>query len=117
VQRTPELIVYKHLVCFDSPDVPRQSRYDFYYFKLPVEVLVIRRHELHKIIADEQPYTFLYVGKWTAVLDKRVVIKDFDEDGNMLYKKIKPTKTGSYTFHFNKWIKVPNMPEMTTEGW
>ncbi|HKI48856.1 MAG TPA: ABC transporter substrate-binding protein, partial [Desulfobacteria bacterium] len=74
-------------------------------------------HELHKIIAHEQPYTFLYVGKWTAVLDKRVVIKDFDEDGNMLYKKIKPTKTGSYTFHFNKWIKVPNMPEMSTEGW
>ena len=74
-------------------------------------------HELHQIIAWEQPYTFLYVGKWTAVLDKRVVIKDVDEDGGMLYKKIKPTKTGSYTFHFNKWIKVPNMPEMTTEGW
>ncbi|MCG6878893.1 MAG: ABC transporter substrate-binding protein [Deltaproteobacteria bacterium] len=74
-------------------------------------------HELHKIIAWEQPYTFLYVGKWTAVLDKRVVIKDFDEDGNMLYKKIEPTKTGSYTFHFNKWIKVPNMPQLSTEGW
>jgi len=74
-------------------------------------------HELHKIIAREQPYTFLYVGKWTAVLDRRVVIKDMDEDGGMLYKKIKPTKTGSYTFHFNKWIKVPNMPELSTEGW
>jgi ABC-type transport system substrate-binding protein len=74
-------------------------------------------HELHEIIAWEQPYTFLYVGKWTAVLDKRVVIKDVDEDGNMLYKKIKPTKTGSYTFHFNKWVKVPDMPQMTTEGW
>ena len=74
-------------------------------------------HALHKIIAREQPYTFLYVGKWTAVLDKRVVIKDLDEDGVMLYKKIKPTKTGSYTFHFNKWIKVPNMPQLSTEGW
>ncbi|EFK07986.1 putative oligopeptide ABC transporter, oligopeptide-binding protein AppA [delta proteobacterium NaphS2] len=74
-------------------------------------------HELHKIIAHEQPYTFLFVGKWMAVLDKRVVIKDIGEDGNMLYKKIKPTKTGSYTFHFNKWIKVPDMPQMTTEGW
>ena len=74
-------------------------------------------HELHEIIAHEQPYTFLFVGKWTAVLDKRVVIKDIDADGSMLYKKIKPTKTGSYTFHFNKWIKVPNMPQMTTEGW
>ncbi|MBW2709872.1 MAG: peptide ABC transporter substrate-binding protein [Deltaproteobacteria bacterium] len=74
-------------------------------------------HELHKIIAREQPYTFLYVGKWTAVLDRRVVIKDVDEDGGMLYKKIKPTKTGSYTFHFNKWMKVPNMPQLSTEGW
>ena len=74
-------------------------------------------HALHKIIAQEQPYTFLYVGKWTAVLDRRVVIKHIDEDGVMLYKKIKPTKTGSYTFHFNKWMKVPNMPQLSTEGW
>jgi peptide/nickel transport system substrate-binding protein len=78
---------------------------------------VVYCHAFHKIIAREQPYTFLFVGKWTAVLDKRVVIKDFDEDGAMLYKKIKPTKTGSYTFHFNKWIKVPNMPQLSTEGW
>ena len=74
-------------------------------------------HALHEIIAREQPYTFLYVGKWTAVLDKRVVIKHLDDDGVMLYKKIKPTKTGSYTFHFNKWIKVPDMPQLSTEGW
>jgi len=74
-------------------------------------------HELHNIIAQEQPYTFLYVGKWTAVLDRRVVIKDIDKDGGMLFKKIKPTKTGSYTFHFNKWIKVPDMPALSTEGW
>ena len=74
-------------------------------------------HALHKIIAQEQPYTFLYVGKWTAVLDRRVVIKHIDEDGVMLYKKIKPTQTGSYTFHFNKWMKVPNMPQLSTEGW
>ncbi len=74
-------------------------------------------HALHEIIAREQPYTFLFVGKWTAVLDRRVVIKDIDEDGGMLYKKIKPTKTGSYTFHFNKWMKVPDMPQLSTEGW
>ena len=74
-------------------------------------------HRLHEIIADEQPYTFLYVGKWTAVLDKRIVIKDFDEDGAMLYKKIKPTKTGDYTFHFNKWLKIPEMPDFASEGW
>jgi ABC-type transport system substrate-binding protein len=74
-------------------------------------------HRLHKIIAREQPYTFLYVGKWTAVLDKRIVIKDLDEDGVMLYKKIKPTKTGDYTFHFNRWLKIPQMPDFASEGW
>ena len=74
-------------------------------------------HRLHEIIAREQPYTFLYVGKWTAVLDKRIVIKDLDKDGVMVYRKIKPTKTGNYTFDFNRWIKVPEMPNLTPENW
>ncbi|MCF8081818.1 MAG: peptide-binding protein [Deltaproteobacteria bacterium] len=72
-------------------------------------------HRLHRIIAHEQPYTFLYVGKWTAILDKRIVIKDVDQDGVELYKKITPTETGNYTYHFNKWVKVPEMPEFTAE--
>ncbi len=73
-------------------------------------------HELHEIIAREQPYTFLYVGKWTAVLDKKIVIKQIDPDGNVVYKKIRPTKTGSFTFHFNKWIKLPEIPTFAAEG-
>ena len=71
---------------------------------------------LHQIIAEEQPYTFLYVGKWTALLDKRIVIMERDEDGQVHYKKIKPTKTGNYTFHFNKWIKLPEVPTFQAEG-
>ena len=70
-------------------------------------------HRLHEIIADEQPYTFLYVSKWTAVLDKRIFIKEIDEKGNFVPKKITPTKTGDYSFHFNKWIKLAEMPEVT----
>ena len=73
-------------------------------------------HRLHEIIAEEQPYTFLYVGKWTAVLDKRIVIKKVDDAGNVRYEKIKPTKTGSYSFHFNRWIKLPEMPVIMDEG-
>lgn len=73
-------------------------------------------HRLHEIIASEQPYTFLYVGTWTAVLDKRIVIKETDSEGNVVYKKITPTKTGSYTFHFNKWIKLPQAPVFSAEG-
>jgi len=73
-------------------------------------------HQLHDIIAREQPYTFLYVGKWTSVLDKKIVIKETDSKGNVIYKKIKPTKTGSYTFYFNKWIKLPEIPSFASEG-
>jgi ABC-type transport system substrate-binding protein len=67
-------------------------------------------HQLHEIIAREQPYTFLYVSKWTAILDKRIVIKEVDSSGKATYRKITPTKTGSFTFYFNKWIKLPEAP-------
>jgi ABC-type transport system substrate-binding protein len=73
-------------------------------------------HRLAEIIAREQPYTFLYVGKWTAVLDKRIVIKETDPEGEVVYRKIEPTKTGSYTFHFNKWIKLPEVPDFAKDG-
>ena len=69
-------------------------------------------HQLHKIIAEEQPYTFLYVGKWTAVLDKNIVIKEVDSAGKVIYKKITPTKTGNYRFYFNKWVKLSKMPQL-----
>jgi ABC-type transport system substrate-binding protein len=68
-------------------------------------------HRLHEIIAEEQPYTFLYVRKWTVFLDRRIVIKDVDSAGRVRYRRIKPTKTGTYTFHFNKWVKLPRLPE------
>lgn len=73
-------------------------------------------HRLHEIIAREQPYTFLYVGKWTAVLDKKIVIKEVDADGIARYKKIAPTKTGNFTFYFNKWIKLPETPSFALDG-
>jgi ABC-type transport system substrate-binding protein len=70
--------------------------------------------QLHAIIAREQPYTFLYVGKWTAILDKRIVIREVGDAGQMVYKKITPTKTGNFQFYFNRWIKLPAMPELTS---
>ncbi len=73
-------------------------------------------HKLHRIIADEQPYTFLYVGRWTALLDKRIFRVIRNEQREVIgYRKIAPTKTGNYTFHFNQWRKLPEMPERTLE--
>jgi ABC-type transport system substrate-binding protein len=71
-------------------------------------------HRLHEIIAREQPYTFLYVGRWTAVLDKRIVIQETDAQGNVLYRKIQPTRTGSYRFDLNRWIKLSHAPDFAS---
>jgi ABC-type transport system substrate-binding protein len=72
-------------------------------------------HQLQGLIAEEQPYTFLYVSKWTAVLDKRIVIKETNAEGKVVYKKITATKTGNYMYDFNKWIKLPEVPVFGTE--
>ena len=60
-------------------------------------------HRLHEVIAREQPYTFLYVGKWTAVLDKRIVIKEADPSGKVTYRKITPTKRKEVNSSTNNW--------------
>ena len=73
-------------------------------------------HRLHEIIAREQPYTFLYVAKWTAVLDKRIVIRGIDSSGVVAHRKITPTKTGNFRFYFNKWIKLREAPDFTPDG-
>lgn len=73
-------------------------------------------HQLHQIIAFEQPYTFLYVGRWTAVLDNRIVLQSTDKAGDIFYEKIRPTKTGNYAFYFNRWIKLPEAPDFEAEG-
>lgn len=71
---------------------------------------------LHEIIAEAQPYTFLYVGKWTAIMDKRIVIKEIGTGGKPVYKPITPTKTGNYRFYFNRWIKLMEPPTVTADG-
>lgn len=78
--------------------------------------LVAYSHGLHEIIAREVPYTFLYVGKWTAILDKRIVLKETGKDGDAVYKPVTPTKTGRYDFHFRKWIKLQQPPEFAADG-
>ncbi len=74
---------------------------------------VAMARELHRMIAAEQPYTFLYVGKWTALLDRKIVRLVDRRDGKPVYAPIVPTKLGSYTFHFNQWIKTPRPVELS----
>ena len=68
---------------------------------------VAMARELHRIIAEDQPYTFLYVGKWTALFDRKITRVVRGPDGKPQYAQIVPTKLGSPKFHFTQWIKVP----------
>ena len=63
-------------------------------------------YRLHQLIAEDQPYTFLYTGLGTQVLDKKIVM--LGEDGS--YSKIKPTKSGSLFYYFNQWKKLEFTP-------
>ncbi|MDM8568641.1 hypothetical protein QUF50_03845, partial [Thiotrichales bacterium HSG1] len=64
-------------------------------------------HQLHALLADEHPYTFLYAPLSNLVLDKKIV--KVEKDG--LYSKITPTKTGSVFFDFNRWKKLDFTPK------
>ncbi len=68
-------------------------------------------HQLHRLIAEEQPYTFLYAPLGTRVLDKKIVLVNRKDDGSEEYKKIYPLKSGDITFHFHQWRKLEFTPE------
>ncbi|MFQ5894988.1 MAG: ABC transporter substrate-binding protein [Nitrospinota bacterium] len=67
-------------------------------------------HQLHRIIYADQPYTFLYVTKWTALLDRKIVIRERLPGGGIRHKKITPTRTGNYSYDFRMWVKLPIAP-------
>ncbi len=68
-------------------------------------------HALHRIIAADQPYTFLYVSKWTALLDRKIAIARRLKGGALRPEKIRPTITGNFSFDFNEWLKFPRIPQ------
>ncbi len=69
--------------------------------------------ELHRLIARDQPYTFLYVSKATRLLDKKIVIVERQPDGKEKYMKIYPTKGGNINYYFNKWKKLSSVPQFS----
>ncbi len=67
-------------------------------------------HRLHRLIAEEQPYTFLYAPLGTRVLDKKIVLVHKADDGSERYEKIYPIPSGDITFHFHQWRKLELTP-------
>ena len=80
------------------------------------EKQIVMARELHRIIARDQPYTFLYVAKSTKLLDKKIVIVETEEGGEKKYEKIYPTKDGRIRYYFNKWKKLATIPQFSSAG-
>ncbi len=61
---------------------------------------------LHRVIAADQPYTFLYAPLATRVLDKKIVM--VNPDGT--YSRIPDVKSGDVFYSFNRWRKLDHVP-------
>jgi ABC-type transport system substrate-binding protein len=76
--------------------------------------------ELHRLIARDQPYTFLYVRQALSLLDGKIVRMVRRPDGTPQYLPFEPNRLGRINFHFDQWLKTPQpvlppfRPELTT---
>jgi ABC-type transport system substrate-binding protein len=80
-----------------------REEYDF-------DTQVALTHQVHRLIAADQPYTFLYEPTEPVVLDKRIALVDRKPDGSEAYRKIEPTPSGAIDFYFRQWRKLSEEP-------
>ncbi|MBI3457841.1 MAG: peptide ABC transporter substrate-binding protein [Candidatus Rokubacteria bacterium] len=68
---------------------------------------VAMARELHRLIAEDQPYTFLYVRRALSLMDAKIVRMVRDPDGTPRYLPFVPDKLGRLGFYFREWVKTP----------
>ena len=71
-------------------------------------------HQLHHLIAEDQPYTFLFSPLATWVFDKKIVLVEKTAEGSEQYRKLYPTLGGSIDYYFNKMRKLAQTPEFAS---
>ena len=64
-------------------------------------------HELHALIARDQPYTFIYAARAARALDRKIVM--VEPDGSLT--KVRPSRSGQIYFHLNRWRKLDAAPQ------
>ena len=63
-------------------------------------------HELHALIAEQQPYTFLFAPLGTRILDRRIVMRD--SQGEVI--PVHAGGAGDVFYHMNRWQKLAHDP-------
>jgi len=83
--------------------IPREYAFD-------AQVALTR--QIHRLIADDQPFTFLYEPTEPIVLDKRIVEVERKADGSETFRKVGLTPTGQIDFYFRNWRKITAEPNL-----
>ena len=71
--------------------------------------------ELHRRIAEDQPYTFLFASTRTWGLDRRLVVIERDASGAERQRRIEPF-LGRIDYHIERWRKLPSEPVFESGG-
>jgi ABC-type transport system substrate-binding protein len=67
-------------------------------------------HQLHRVIAEDQPFTFLYEPTEPIVIDNRIARVEHGPDGREVISRIEPTPSGSIDVYFSQWRKFAEAP-------
>lgn len=68
-------------------------------------------HRLHRVIAADQPYTFLFAARGTQVVDRKIVMVERDAEGNERVVPLRPSPTGRLDYWFTRWKKLDHAPD------
>ncbi len=63
--------------------------------------------ELHRVVADDQPYTFLFAPRKNEVLDPKIVM--VTADGGI--EPLRADRRGELYFFFSRWRKLAHAPD------
>jgi ABC-type transport system substrate-binding protein len=73
--------------------------------------LIELTHELHRKIAADQPYTFLFASRGTTVVDRKIVMVTRGADGGERIEALRPSPTGQLRYWFTRWKKLDYTPD------
>lgn len=76
------------------------------------EQLVKLTHQLHRVIVDDAPYTFIYERVMPYVYDRRIASVERAADGTEQVRAITVPPSGDVLHSFRTWRKLTTTPEM-----
>jgi ABC-type transport system substrate-binding protein len=103
-----------NFTAYASPEVDRLTEAIRREYDRERQIALARA--LHRTIARDQPYTFLFAGRGTTVLDRRIVMVERTPEGGERIVPLRPSPTGQLLYWFNRWRKLERAPRFAAEG-